>query len=530
MLSGRLSLRVGHGEIRFENIRIRPVADAPAAASDELARCFVRRAERVDANAKAPLDDKVRVWSDLAARWPKADGALRAWVVSRRDHWDRVVGQTLGARTKRAQELRWTLWGRAREMRDGRMRLAYPADWDGEILDWDMVAGDLYCLPGDCYQVRTASYPLTAWAWVVSHGDDVRLSFRASSESSYGCTLFGLAGQPRGTGITLTVGTAGQGGLVLGPAGAAPWFRSDARAEPKWRRHEIDVAEGQLVYRYEGKEAFRKRVDLAPHRGRRIILWAGPRADRRARRPRFDDVVVVSKPQRDWLFIRHEGPPPLRRCDQPDARGWLGVSLPGWRGANILQRMRWIAGGGRFALCFGSPLFVPHGQYSIRGGFRDVVLSARFEPLDDVRRFYGGRVGFGFRSHRSALYRAWISPHGGAELERRFAREGYLSWGRETVAASREFRTPPGVLCLVAIVQGKHLELYCNGKLALACHDLAEEAGDVGYEVNGCAAAVHDFKFRLLPTDPKYQGIYGAAPRQPGGAGKGTGAPQEGRP
>jgi hypothetical protein len=61
-------------------------------------------------------------------------------------------------------------------------------------------------------------------------------------------------------------------------------------------------------------------------------------------------------------------------------------------------------------------------------------------------------------------------------------------------------------------VQGKRLEFYCNGSLALEYDKLKEAAGRVGIEVRGGTAHVSDVKFRPLPSDPQYERFYAAEP------------------
>jgi len=514
LLDGDLALFIQRARVRFADLRIRPIAPAVPEAPAIQEQRWRRRADAVAADPRQAPEAKLRVWEDLVERFPKAPAAWLAPVREQRDRWAREVAETLGTATARSKVMERTVFrAPVRELPDGRFRVLYDTLRFRQFTDWEVAAGDVHLVWDHAFCFCIGDAPVNAAEWNYSHGEDFAVSFLANGSRAYGCTAFGMRGQPLDTGLILTVGAENNRATTLGPAGQPPWFRGDGIASPKHQRHELVVHRGELIYRLEDKEVFRRRFDPAAFKGRCLALWSQPPRDDNDTRPGIHTVGIVSAPQPDWVSSVRPDAPPSRRCDRPDAAGWFGLSHPDDAVEAPLKRTRQEVPCGR-GFAAGARGGTREGglrHLQERVAVRDCILTARVEFVGEGDR--RGQDGFGlaFRGRDRAAYVAGVSPNGGAEVRRIYS---YLNsfgkcWGDDRVADSDDFRTPPGPLHLVAVVRGKRVELFCNGELALVHDKLPEDPGSVGFEVQGVSVLVHDFKWRPLPSDPSYGKLYG---------------------
>ena len=505
LFDGELQLFVHRAEVRFDNIRIRPPGAKPAGTPETLASAWEERAKRIDSDAGLTAEEKLRAWNEFLGRWPKVAPARTAQARRRRDHWHQIVAQTLGFETERSKRYGKILRTRVLELADGRQRMLYPGEAMSEFRDFENLAGFAHISVYGLFTIPAVHSPLTAFCWSYDHGDDVKVAFKAGVRRTFGCTIFGLAGDPFSTGVALTIGAEDNRATTLGPPGEKPWYHSSAVPTHAWRRHELETRDGVLVYRYEGKEVLRRKVDTARFKGRRVILWAKPLPKDKEARPRFRDIEIVSAPQRDWMSSDRPGVLPPPRGPLPDQAGWVGMG--GWDGEWLTCSHRcwwWVRAGRMVALSSGpEKLRVSQGNWGF--DHRDAVMSARCELAGEANAdAWDSSVVLVLRSGLGSSMAVSLFRRGGAELGYKYRHERFVDWRTRTLTRNDDFVLPTGVLHLVAFAQGKRLEVYCNGRLALACDDLPEAEGRFGIGVKRAGLIVHDFKWRPLPTDPLF--------------------------
>jgi len=509
LLSGQITLYAHRAETRFDNVRIRPAGVEPGEPPDVLARVWEQRARLFDADERLSAEAKLQAWSEFLERWPKALPQRVAKARRRRDHWHKVVAETIGVVTERSTEYEAAFHTGVKEVADGRLRVVYPGDAEWEYRDWSHLVSVAHVSRFGSFVAYDTRRPLTVFCWNFRHGEDVRVSFDACAPRAHGCTIFGLAGEPLGTGLALAVGVEENRGTTLGLPGQEPWFRGDAAPVYEWRRHELEVRKGVLTYRYEDHELFRRKIDVSQFAGRRVILWAKPIHGDWRRAPLFANISIVSSPQEDWVPSHLEGDPPARRYDQPDANGWLGPGGQGRRFTTTVNRYWSSVGRGRTSICCSGPRNSSVDRVNWEGTYRDCVIAGRCQFLGEPPESWRGSVSIVFRSDYTSEYVASLARRGGASLFYIYRPERYVEWSRRTLGHWPDFQMPSGPLYLVAMIQGTRLEVFCNGKLALAYNDLPEAEGQVGMGFKKSAGILYDFKFRPLPSDPMYKRIYG---------------------
>jgi hypothetical protein len=217
-------------------------------------------------------------------------------------------------------------------------------------------------------------------------------------------------------------------------------------------------------------------------------------------------VRIDTQPQDDWIVGHRKGEPPARSTDQPDAGGWLGFAQPDDGGKPLWTNGVSIVGAGRMGV-----MTLKGGDSSWlisntkRADIQDCIIVARVEFPEHSSPTSRSAVGLLSRVQSGAAYSGLVGPHGNASIVIRGLR--YAAGTR--MLAMGELGRPPGrFLYLVATVQGSRYELYCNGELAVVTDEVAETPGRVGIEVRDATIIVHDLKYRLLPTDPRYKEVY----------------------
>jgi len=517
LLRGEVALYVHLANVRFENVRIRPAPEAPAEAPEALERLWWDRAERLGAAPKLSPRAKLRAWEEILERFPQAPAASLARVREQRDRWAKDTAATLGVFTERSKRYENTVFNTPlTELPDGRFRLLYTADRPREYRDWETLLGFAHVPNTQFFCMCDTRIPLSACDWNFDHGDDVKVSFYARARRAYGCTIFGLPGDPLGSGIALTVGAEGNRATTFGPAGQPPWFRSDVIAASQLLFHELDVKNGELVYRMDDKEVFRRKVDLTAFPGRRTILWSTARPEDRPNlweTPEFYRICIDSAPQADWVGNVHPGGPPPRECVRPDAQGWLGLAHPLESGDTQHAREHWHSHWGRATFEHLGPTKAPcSSNVNRQGTFRDAVLVAQGEFLGPETGRRDESFGLIFRCKDHTEYVASLFRTGGVALRQRTVSPDTQppAYSSATLAEAKDVPPPQGPFRLVAVVDGPRAEIYCNGQLALSWQGLSEDAGQLGYENERATFLLHDFKFRPLPADPMYPKIYGA--------------------
>ncbi|MBM4039605.1 MAG: hypothetical protein FJ290_13945 [Planctomycetes bacterium] len=514
-VSGSIGLFGFRCQARFDNVRIRPVEGALPEPAGERTRRWLERAELMDTDDSQVARGKVKGWSDLLARFPDLEPEAKARARERRDFWTKAQAEEDGVITERSSKLERDVFNACvRELPGGIFRISYnlfkpPARPLG--CDWDLAVGNGRLDSDMCIYMDDSLPPLSAITWLYRHGEDVRVEFKASAPLKYGCTLFGHPADPLGTGLVLSVGEEEGRVTTLGFAGQPPLYRGNMTPSLEFRRCELEVVRGELVFRYERNEVFRQKIDLAPHRGRALHIWATHTpGDREQPGTVFANIEIDSPAQRDWVSSKLPNGPPHRRCDQPDAQGWLGLEHP-----SSLQGSDW----GQFAgsMLWGTSYVVwtqaPANEnvfLAERGNVRDCMMAARCEFIGaPPAEGDGGSVGLVFRFKLAMGYVAYVHRRGGAELRFRDMSPGRFSRDRSVATGQR---LPPlrGIFHLTAVVQGRRLELFCDGRPALSVANLPEDlSGKVGFEVQDGTALIHDFKWRPLLTDPNYKKLYG---------------------
>jgi hypothetical protein len=392
------------------------------------------------------------------------------------------------------------------ELADGRFHIAYTAERDRHLWDWERALGQIHLSVDQAFCMCNSGSPPNAMAWAFSHGDDVQVRFLAQSSTIHGCSLFAEAGDPLTTGIVLAVGADQNRATTLGPPGQEAWFRDRAAADYTRREHDLEVARGELVYRLGGAEVFRRRIDVAALRGRRAVLWADPRGRKPGEPPSFSGIHIVTAPQSDWVRSEPAGAPPPRDCLRPDPQGWLGLAHADEGVWGFIRREGWAMRWGRTLLANVSPQHGWNRYIPAQGRVRDFVVAARVEFAGPPKPHDGGAVSLTLRGGEET-YLASVFPFGGIALRRRV---GHSRDPAETLAEAPGFPAPGGIVYLAALVLGRRVELFCNGRPALAWDGLSETEGTVGIEIEASAAIIHDFRWRPLPSDPMYAKVYGA--------------------
>jgi len=510
LLTGKVALFVHRAQVRFDNVRVRPAAEKPRLSGPALAKLFERRAERVEGVTRVSDEVRLRAWDDFLERWPKAAAQRVAKARQRRDHWKKVVAETIGVATDRSKALEAQVFSApVRQLADGRMSVKYNAAKPIEYYDWETVRG--YCaIHGfGVFDMNDLLQPLNAICWKFRHGSDVGLDFHALAKHTYGCTLFAQASAPLDTGIVLTVGADNNRATTLGPAGAKPWFRGDVVPEYEWQRHHLEVRGGELVYKVGDKEVFRRKIDLGLFPGRRLALWSRLLPTLGRRFTRLDRVFISSARQHDWTASHRPGGPPQRRSDQPDASGWLGMVFPDGGTTKMVGRSYAVTSWGHMAILDSPRSYGWINSIAPHGAMRDGIVSTRLTFLTSKGYAYRSGVGLVFRRSGELLYTAVLRHIGGAELIQRSKTPEDGNWRSDVLARSREFRLPAGMLHLVAVFKTGRIDIYCNGKHVLGHDGLREVKGNVGIEAAAAKIIVHDFKFRPLPSDPLFGKLYG---------------------
>jgi len=507
-LKGRVAVFVNSANVQFDNFRVAPAPTRPTEPAQALGRLWLRRAEGLDASAKENDVAKFRAWSDFLERFPKASPEVLA---KARRRWTALrdkVGNSMGLVTERSRRYQAKVFhSLVRELPDGRMRVVYECRAGTDIRDWSTDFGFAHVNQSKHFCMCEAHHPLSAMSWLYRHGDDVRVELHSLGEDTFGFTLFGMAGEPRGRGVVLTVGEGHQQITTLGVAGKAPWFREPQGATGKWEKFEIGILKGQLVYRRNGKERFRRRVDVRPLRGRQLILWFTPRPTRdQGRHFRTRYVDIRTRPQDDWLESLRPGGPPPRTHDHPDADGWLGMAHPNLGGRTMPFRWTAALGWSDMAVLGNQRARSDSGARKAR--VQDCVISAKVEMIEEAPETFESAVAVYFRfSPAKGGYDLVIHRRGGAFLRHY---DSSFDKGRAArVASSPRPRETRGILHLTIVARGPRVEAYCNGQLILSHQAADAHPGVLGIGVDHSAMVVHDFKYRLLPSDPLYQKVYG---------------------
>jgi len=521
LLSGEVWLYAFDGVVRFDNVSVRPAEAKPAEPPEALAPLWEQRPEWLERQERVTPGDKLRLWSEFLDRWPKAAEQRVAHARERQEHWKKAVAESFGVPTERSKRFT-AFWGDVRELADGRLRIYYPAWWEAEDEDWHTLAGHCYVNVWGFmrFSAEDGQQGPSASAWNYRHGDDVRVTFRMNSPTPWGCTLFGMPGDPLGTGLVLAVGADQDRGTTLGPAGEEPLFVSQERPVSDMRTHELETLRGEVIYRFENKEVFRGRLDPSRFRGRHFILWARPPFNKN-RYPFMQHISIVSAPQADWPQAP-QPPAPRAVARTPNADGWFG---PLWQDADYrpgLIRGRSGVARGRMAV-FRSLWSRDVGCGEVLdAAIRDFVLSFRCELVGERAPVAGAERRFAPRADGSIDVMLRSTPTNWRRLM--FARHGawltsdewtpgdgqYDEGGERTVARGDHFELPDGPCYFTIIAQGKRIEAYCNGKLAFSCDNAPEDSGWVSLWVHDGAMIVYDAKVRPLPSDPSYKKLYGA--------------------
>lgn len=510
LLTGRLGLLVDGAEAKFENIRVGPPLESAKDDPKDLAGLWIDRARQFEADVHQPLATKLEAWEDVLSRCPRADRALSDWMRSRRDHWSKAVHETLGRRTASARGLERRVFSApVRELADGRVRVAYDVAAAEHLYDWERGTGFYEASPDGHLTVPLRARVPSTLCWNFSHGTDVRLTFDADTQHTHTFTLFGFAGDPEATGVQLSSGAGGFPAVTLGQAGQKPWFEEGYKPFDRQHRHEIEVAGGLLVYRREGVEQFRRALDVAGLRGRRLLLGSQIVSSRRYAPAVIDNIQIVTAPQPDWVPC-HSGPA-ARQPLVPDPDGWLGMAHPDDGKYKMLTRGASIVSWADVGLFNHGRRFGWICSTATGAKLRDCVATARVEFLPATRG-WDSSVGLIFRRRDRGEYVASLFGNGLATVRRR-RRDAKDRLDVDDLATEHLFSPPRGVLRLVGVVQGRRLELYCNNRLLVTCDSLEAGDGAVGFEVEKTTAILHDFKFRPLPSDPLFDKLYGRRPR-----------------
>jgi hypothetical protein len=256
-------------------------------------------------------------------------------------------------------------------------------------------------------------------------------------------------------------------------------------------------------------ELFRRRLNVGSLRGRRIIFWSKALPEDRRSPPRVDDIEIVSAGDESWMGSGVPGAPPDRRSDLPAPDGWLGFAHP-----DRPRRTPWLRDAharhwGPCRIIAGGQDNLAHWTTTPRAQVRDVALTARAEFLGQESGWFRDSFDLVFRHNPRFYYAARIFRRGGAALVfHSTGRRGDV--GEQRLAEAPDFAPPRGIWILRALAQGKHFELYCNGRLVLATDELDPDAGALGCRVESATVAIHDLKWRPLPSDPSYATLDGA--------------------
>ena len=501
LLSGRVALHVHRAAVHWHRVVLTPLATRPQEPDGELGRLWLARARRIE-KMRRPRHEQWRAWADVLERFPQAEEKLAGPIRKERDgHVAQLAASWKWFSPLAERYQNRLLSAEVREISSGRLAVRYVPIAASQISDWETDWGDFHMHLRQRFEFCSGDSfaDLNTLVWLYSHGDKVKFRCFAISGVPYGAFVFGLAGDPARTGIQLRVGPESQ----VGPAGEEPWFRERLGPDSKWHEHELEVGDGQFVYRRDGKVLHKRKVDIRRFRGRRLGLWSRGHKAGTKTHARFKDLRVIAEPQRDWILSRPATSPPMHRCDRPDARGWLGLDSPADGPNRCWQRRWWVSSWGSMAIISVRPGDGAVGVNTLMPSATNCVIAVTGELAPDRGPEWTERVAVWFRNNKQGYVHLVLPRRGGAWLELKRGRD------KQTVARNPAFVLPDGIFRLVVIADGPRLDAYCNGEHVLSHEGVDVAAGRLGVDIKNGAAIIHDTRFRLLPGDPLYAEIYG---------------------